>query len=92
MFGTDRRRLPPVGDCKVNAFFHYQFTRGGGVSGSDGGGGMVVEVGWFTCLTSDQLEEPEISEEEICHMGTSGEGPGVWAPAWGEVRDINHTS
>lgn len=45
------------------------------MSGSDGGGGMVVEVGWFTCLTSDQLEEPEISEEEICHMGTSGEGP-----------------
>lgn len=55
---------------------------------------MVVEMGWFACMTSDQLEEPEISEEEeeICQKGTSGEGPCFWAPAWGEVRDINHTS
>ena len=55
---------------------------------------MLVGAGWFACLTSDQLEEPEISkeEEEICQKGTWGEGPYVWAPVRGEVRDINHAS
>lgn len=48
-------------------------------------------------MTSDQLEEPEISEEEeeeeeICQKGTLRGGSLCWAPAWGEVRDINHTS
>lgn len=48
-------------------------------------------------MTSDQLEEPEISEEEeeeeeICRKGTLRGGSMCWAPAWGEVRDINHTS
>lgn len=45
-------------------------------------------------MTPDQLEEPEISEEEeeICQKGTLRGGSMCWAPAWGELRDINHTS
>lgn len=48
-------------------------------------------------MTSDPFEEPEISEgeeeEEIYQKGTlRGGGSTCWAPAWGEVRDINHTS
>lgn len=33
---------------------------------------MLVDAGSIACLTSDQLEEPEISkeEEEICQKGT----------------------
>ena len=33
---------------------------------------MVMDAGWFACLTSDQLEKPEISkeEEEISQKGT----------------------
>lgn len=58
--------------------------------------GMVVEMEQFLWMTSDQLEEPEISEEEkeeeICPKGTLRGGSMCWAPAWGEVRDINHTS
>lgn len=29
-----------------------------------GEGGIVMDTGWFACMTSDQLEEPEILEEE----------------------------
>ena len=43
--------------------------------------GMVVEMGWFPWLTSDQLEESENLEVEICQKGT-WECPFIWAPAW----------
>lgn len=75
MFDADRGILPPASDCKVNAFFNLQSPGGGGMSGSgcggegDGSGDRVIA--W---LTSDQLEEPEISEEKICQKSTCGEG------------------
>lgn len=32
---------------------------------------MLVDAGWFACLTSDQLEElVSKEEEEICQKGT----------------------
>lgn len=34
--------------------------------------GMVVEMGWFPWLISDQLGESENSEVEICQKGTWG--------------------
>lgn len=78
MFGTDRGTLPPAGDCKVNAFFNLQSPGRGGMSGNGGGGeGDGSGDGVIAWLTTDQLEEHEISEEKICQKSTCGEGSRV---------------
>lgn len=41
------------------------------------GKGIGSRDGVIAWLTSDQLEEPEISEEKICQKSICGEGSGV---------------
>lgn len=56
------------------------------MSGSGGGReGDGSEDGVIAWLTSDQLEEPEISEEKICQKSTCGEGSWVGLrPGWSQ--------
>lgn len=77
MFGADRGILPPVVTVKST---HSSITSLPEVEGwwlqwwwwGVVEREMVVNVGWFACLTSDQLEKPGISkeEEDICQKGT----------------------